>query len=68
MTNLKYKKAIKYFNKAISINPERSQFYYRKGGAQSALKRYKKAIVCYDKAIQLNLDSEYLADAHFKRS
>ncbi len=51
MTNLKYKKAIKYFNKAISINPERSWFYYRKGEAYSALKMYKKAIVCYDKAI-----------------
>jgi serine/threonine protein kinase len=56
--NLKeYEKAIIYYTKAITLNPNYTSAYNNRGIAYKSLKEYEKAIIDYTKAIAL--DSNY---------
>ena len=48
-----YKKAFKYLNKALNINPRDGTAWVKKGEAYVGLKNYKKAIKCFDKALEI---------------
>jgi tetratricopeptide (TPR) repeat protein len=50
----KYEEAIKYYDKAIEIDPNYAGAWYGKGSALQKLKQYKEAIECSAKAIELN--------------
>lgn len=50
----KIKKAIKYFDKAIKIEPGRAEFWLAKGSALELLKNRDKAIECYEEAITID--------------
>jgi len=46
--------AIKWYNKAIELNPNESFYHSNKGSCLDNLKKYEEAITCYNKAIELN--------------
>lgn len=48
-----YEEAIKWYDKALAIDPEYAQTYYNKGSSLYALGRYKEAIPEFDKCIEL---------------
>ncbi|RKU17039.1 hypothetical protein C6501_04825 [Candidatus Poribacteria bacterium] len=50
----RYDKAIADFDKAIQLNPESTNAYFRRGNAKYALRDHESAINDYDKAIKLN--------------
>ncbi|MEQ8192140.1 MAG: tetratricopeptide repeat protein, partial [Candidatus Eremiobacterota bacterium] len=50
----KYKEAIKYFDKAIEINPKDVEAWNNKGYTFIKLGKYEEAIKCFDKAIEIN--------------
>ena len=47
------------FDKAIRLNPNLAEVYYRRGTAKADLKRYLVAIVDFDKTIQLKPNHVY---------
>ena len=49
-----YDKAIKAYNKAVEINPQKDEAYYNMGIAYYHLKEFDEVITCYKKAIHLN--------------
>jgi len=49
-----YKKAIKVYEKVITINPQDSYAYYNMGIDYGKLEEYEKAISSYKKVIELN--------------
>lgn len=49
-----YKQAIKYFNKAIELNPELQRAYYNRAVAYEKLGNYDEAFKDFNKAIELN--------------
>lgn len=50
----KYEEALKYYDKAININPEYANAYYNKGLVYLYDQgKYEEAIKCFDKVIQL---------------
>jgi len=53
MKSLEFKKAIKCFDKAISINPENSETWYYKGLALIPLERSEEAISWFEKSLEL---------------
>jgi len=46
--------AIEYYTKAIELNPEYAEAYYKRGTAYYNLKEYDKAIADYNKAMELD--------------
>jgi len=46
--------AIKYFQKAISLDPQRSDAYFEQGISYGQLENFIKAITLIDKAIEMN--------------
>ena len=50
---------IKYFDKAIKLYPDNSDFWREKGGCLYFSARYEEAIDCFDKAIKLNPKGSY---------
>jgi tetratricopeptide (TPR) repeat protein len=56
-----YKEAVKYFDKALTINSKNDIYHYHKGRSLLDLKKHKKAIKCFDKAIEIfaNCDQYY---------
>ncbi len=50
---MKFEEAIKYFNRAIEINPNLYHTWYEKGNSLGILGEIDEAIECYDKAIEL---------------
>jgi protein O-GlcNAc transferase len=54
--NRAYERAVEFFSKAISANPDIPQTYYHRGIAQQALRRFNEALVSYNKAIALKPD------------
>jgi len=46
--------AIKYFQKAISLNPQRSDAYFEQGISYGQLENFTKAIALINKAIEMN--------------
>jgi len=54
----KYEDSIKYFDKAIRLNPEDDYSLYSKGICLGFLKRYEEAIDYFNKAIELNPKNE----------
>jgi protein O-GlcNAc transferase len=54
--NRAYERAVHFFSKAISANPDIPQAYYNRGIAQQALRRFSEALVSYNKAIALKPD------------
>jgi tetratricopeptide (TPR) repeat protein len=46
--------AIKYFQKAISLDPQRSDAYFEQGVSYGQLENFHKAIALIDKAIEIN--------------
>ncbi len=50
----KYQEAIRYYDKAIKLNPRDTIAYMGKGIALYYLGKYQEAISCYDKAIELD--------------
>ena len=46
--------AIKYFQKTISLDPNRSDAYFEQGVSYGQLENFHKAIVLIDKAIEMN--------------
>ena len=55
-----YPRAIKAFDKSISLNPNANTFYSHRGNAYYHLKHYNKAIQDYTKVIQLDFISAYI--------
>ncbi len=47
-------KAIVYYDRALSLDPNQSNVYDKKGNALMAMKKYKEAVKSYNKAISLN--------------
>ena len=62
--NQKYKKAIEYFNKAITINPNDADAYHNRGLAKYLLEDYAEAIEDYSEALKINPD---FAAAYYNR-
>jgi len=58
------RKKMKLYTKAIELNPNDAEAYYKRGSAKTSLKDYKGAIEDYNKAIEL--DPNY-ALAYYKR-
>ncbi len=54
LINKKYKSAIAKFDKAIQLNPNFANFYYRRGSAKHKLGNYERAIVDIEKGIKLD--------------
>ncbi|MBC7101588.1 tetratricopeptide repeat protein [Methanothermobacter sp. KEPCO-1] len=52
--NKEYQKALKYYDKALKINPEYAEAWNNKGIILKELKKYKKALKCYNKALEIN--------------
>ncbi len=50
----KFQKAVESFDKAIKLNPNRSDYYASRGHANYYMKQYPKAIDDYTKAIEKN--------------
>ena len=48
------KKALKYFDKALKLDPKNEQAWYDKGSSLHRLEKYKEAITCFDKALKLD--------------
>ena len=46
--------AIKYFQKAISLDPQRSDAYFEQGVSYGQLEDFRKSIVLIDKAIEMD--------------
>ena len=60
LQNLKqYEKAIRCYDKAFEINPQREFAWSDKGVALYNLKRYGEAIRCYDKAVEINPQDDF---------
>jgi len=59
-----YEEAIRYFTKAIDLNPMDAEFYYNRGTAYLNKDQYDQAISDYKKALEINpMD----AKAYYKR-
>jgi tetratricopeptide (TPR) repeat protein len=54
--NGRYEVAIKYFDRALEINPGSADVWMGKGFALNNLRKYKEAIECCDKAIEIKSD------------
>ncbi len=52
-----FEEAIKYFTKAIEIDPLNANYYHRRGAAIDSLGQYSEAINDYDQAIYLDQDN-----------
>ena len=52
----KYKAALKYFKKAIALNPKERTYYFNVGLAFLRLRKYKDAIIYYQKANEISPD------------
>lgn len=53
-----YKKAVRYFKKAVDLKPNDYYYWTNLGAAYGGLEENKKALDCFDKAINLdNIDS-----------
>ena len=48
-----FEDAVKAYNKAIEINPEKVDYWYNKGFALHALRNFSEAIEAYDKTIDM---------------
>jgi len=59
-----FKGSIKYYTKAIELNPDFADAYYNRGTSKTDLSDYLGAIEDYNKAIELNPD---FADAYYNR-
>lgn len=46
--------AIEHYQKAISLNPEKSETYYNLGNAYCVVNKFADAIVVYKKSIELD--------------
>ncbi|MCK4428769.1 MAG: tetratricopeptide repeat protein [Candidatus Aenigmarchaeota archaeon] len=53
-----YDKAIKYYNKALEINPDDECIWNNKGNILSEFGDYEKALKCYNKALEIDPDDE----------
>ena len=56
--------AIECYDKALEINPQNADAYYKKGLSLSTIEKYAEAIECYDKALEINPQN---ADAYYKK-
>ena len=54
MSSEKYNEAIKAYDKAIEINPQDSDVWYKKGNILNKLGKYNEAIKAYEKAIEID--------------
>jgi len=52
-----YEAAVKYFSKAIDVNPDEAKLYHYRGLAYESCKQHASAIKDYDKAIALKPDA-----------
>ena len=55
--------ALKYYDKAIELNPNNIYAFINKGNALAKLGKNEEALRCYDKAIDLNpkeVDLQYI--------
>ena len=57
-------RAIECYDKALEINPQNADAYYKKGLSLSTIEKYAEAIECYDKALEINPQN---ADAYYKK-
>jgi len=62
-----YSEALKWYNKAIELNPNCSDAYYNKGSALFELAKYAEAYVCFSKTIELDQNNLDLK-AYFNKS
>ena len=53
------KETIKYYDKAIKLNPNYSMAYNNRGISKAKLNMYEEAIKDYNKAIELNKDNPF---------
>ncbi len=61
MKNLgRYDEAIRYYDKALEIDPEYVYAWNGKGCALDYLRRYDEAIRCYDKALEIGPKYEFV--------
>lgn len=56
------KKALEFFNRAISVDPYLDEAYFNKAGFLMLKKRYDEAIECYKKAFEINPESGGIID------
>ena len=54
--NKKYLEAIKYYDKALEINPNFASAWNDKGVSLSRLGKYSQSIFCFDRALNINSD------------
>jgi tetratricopeptide (TPR) repeat protein len=52
--NKEYNEAIKYYDKALEIDPKYALAWNNKGVAVGKLEKYNEAIGCYDKALEID--------------
>jgi tetratricopeptide (TPR) repeat protein len=52
----RYKEAIRCYDKAIEIKPDKHEAWYNRGAALDDLGEYREAVASYDKALQIKPD------------
>lgn len=65
--NDKYKKAIAYYDSAISLNLRRLDYYLSRAEAKEMIGNYVAALVDYTTVIEINYQDPYAINAYFKR-
>lgn len=64
MVNLgRYEDAIKYYNKALQINPRYENAWYNKGAALYGIGKYNEAMECFDKTLEINPRNEFAIES-----
>ena len=65
--NDKFKKAITYYDGAISLNLKRLDYYLSRAEAKEMTGNYVAALVDYATVIEINYQDPYAINAYFKR-